>query len=180
APAPDDASSVPPGGPPMPPPPPTSAVTRATFVSTGEARWDVRLDDQAVCTTPCAVVLDRLRFITLQSQERNSTRLAVGYLPLGEVVVQAKPRAEGPFAAGVTFTALSGMGLVTGITLASVGCFTDRGGMCKAGLITGGVSAVGLYLSIDLLRRSLPSFQVGPARAAPYAGGNSVGVAGRF
>jgi hypothetical protein len=62
----------------------------------------------------------------------------------------------------------------------SVGCSTDRRGMCNAGLITGGVSAIGLYLSIDLLRRSLPRVYVGPAPAVPYAAGNTVGLAGRF
>lgn len=168
-------------GAPMPQPPqqPPPGGTRATFMSLGEARWDVRLDGNAVCTTPCTVILDPMRFVTIYSQERAPSRLAVGHLPPGDVLVQAKPRAEGAFAAGVTFTTLSGMGLVTGIALTSVGCATDRDGMCKAGLITGGASALGLYLSIDLLRRSLPRVYVSP-RAAPYVSGNTAGLAGRF
>jgi hypothetical protein len=165
---------------PTPPGPPPPGTTRVTFVSTGEARWDVRLDNNAVCTTPCAVVIDPLRFVTLYSQERSPSRLAVGYLPPGDVMVQAKPRDQGAFAAGVTFTSLTGMGLATGITLTAVGCATDHPTMCRAGLITGGASAVGLYLSIDLLLRSLPRVSVGPAQAAPYAAGNTVGLAGRF
>ena len=168
--------------PPQPPQPfpPQHAETRATFVSTGEARWDVRIDNNAVCSTPCALSIPPMRYITLHAQEGTRDRLADEDLPPGDVVVQAKPRAQGAFAAGVTFTTLSGMGLVTGITLTAVGCSTDRRGMCNAGLITGGVSAVGLYLSIDLLRRSLPRIQVGPARATPYAAASSVGLAGRF
>lgn len=162
------------------PEPSPSGTTRATFVSTGEARWDVRLDNNAVCSTPCALAIDPLRFVTLHSQERSPSHLEVGYLPPGDVLVQARPRAEGAFAAGVTFTALSGMGLATGITLTAVGCATDRSTMCKAGLITGGASAVGLYLSIDLLLRSLPRVSVGPAQAAPYTTGDTVGLAGRF
>jgi hypothetical protein len=154
--------------------------TRATFVSTGEQRWDIRVDGEAACSTPCSLVIPPLRFVALYSQERAPTRLAAGYLPPGDVLVQAKPRANGAFATGVTFTTLSGMGLVTGIVLTSVGCSTDRDGMCKAGLITGGASALGLYLSIDLLRRSLPQLYVGPAQVAPYAGGRAVGLAGRF
>ena len=162
-------------GEPLPP-----GATRATFVSTGETRWDVRIDNNAVCTTPCAVVVGPLRYVTLHAQDRASTRLAVGYLAAGDVLVQAQPRAEGAFATGVTFTALSGMGLATGITLTAVGCSTDRSTMCNAGLITGAASAVGLYLSIDLLRSALPRVHIGPAQASPYAAGNTIGLAGAF
>jgi hypothetical protein len=165
--------------PPMPPRQP-SAVTRATFMSTGEARWDVRLDNNAVCTTPCALLIDQMHFVTLASQERTQSRLAVGYLPPGDVLVRAKPRDEGAFAAGVVFTTFSAMGLATGISLTAVGYGADHPTMAKAGLITGGASAVALYLSIDLLRRSLPRVDVGPAQARPYAAGNTVGLAGTF
>ncbi|TMQ15226.1 MAG: hypothetical protein E6J90_25740 [Deltaproteobacteria bacterium] len=169
-----------PGQMPVIPEPLPPGATRATFVSTGETRWDVRIDNNAVCTTPCAVVVGPLRYVTLHSQDRASTHLAVGYLAAGDVLVQAQPRAEGAFAAGVTFTALTGMGLATGITLTAVGCSTDRSTMCNAGLITGAASAVGLYLSIDLLRTALPRVHIGPAQASPYAAGNTLGLAGRF
>jgi hypothetical protein len=169
----------PPDAQPMQPEPP-AGVTRASFVSTGAARWDVRLDNNAVCTTPCSVIVEPMRYVTLHSQERTPTHLELGYLPPGDILVQAKPRAQGAFAVGVTFTSLSGLGLATGITLTAVGCATDRSTMCKAGLITGAASAVGLYLSIDLLVRSLPHVQIGPAQASPYATGNTVGLAGRF
>jgi hypothetical protein len=159
---------------------PHQGATRATFVSTGDARWDVRINNNAVCTTPCALVIHPMHFVTLSSQERAPTELSVGYLPAGDVVVRAKPRAHGAFAAGITFTTLSGIGLATGITLTAVGYGTDRQGMLTAGLITGGLSAAGLYLSIDLLLRSRPRFDIGPAQAQPYATGNSVGLAGRF
>jgi hypothetical protein len=152
-----------------PPPAPPPQGTRATFVSTGETRFDVRIDGNAACTTPCALVIAPLHFVTLYSQERSPAKLSVGYMPPGDLIVSAQPRAQGAFAAGVTFTTLSGMGLATGITLTAVGCSTDRSGMCTAGLITGAASAVGLYLSIDLLRRSLPRVSVGPA-----------GIAGQF
>jgi hypothetical protein len=187
---PGQAPVMPPEPPPYEQPPPNArgmqgeplppGATRATFVSTGETRWDVRIDNNAVCTTPCAVVVGPLRYVTLHAQDRASTRLAVGYLAAGDVLVQAQPRAEGAFATGVTFTALSGMGLATGITLTAVGCSTDRSTMCSAGLITGAASAVGLYLSIDLLRRALPRVHVGQVQASPYAASNTVGLVGRF
>ena len=170
-------SQPPPDGQPVQPQP---GQTRATFVSTGEARWDVRVNNDAVCSTPCALLIHPMHFVTMHSQENAPTRLAVGYLPPGDVVVRAKPRAQGPFAAGVTFTALSGMGLATGITLTAVGCATDRRSMCTAGLITGGVSAAALYLSIDLILRSRPRIDIGPAQAQPYATPTGVGLAGRF
>lgn len=164
----------------MPREPLPPGATRATFVSTGETRWDVRIDNNAVCTTPCALVVGPLRYVTLHSQDRASTHLAVGYLAAGDVFVQAQPRAEGAFAAGVTFTTLTGMGLATGITLTAVGCSTDRSTMCNAGLITGAASAVGLYLSIDLLRSALPRVHVGPVQASPYAATDTVGLVGQF
>ena len=152
--------------------------THATFMSTGETRWDVRVDGNAVCTTPCSLYIEPLRFITMHSQDRNPTKLQVGALPQGPVLVRAQPRAEGAFGAGVTFTTLSGLGLATGITLTAVGCSTDREGMCNAGLITGAASAVGLYLSIKLLRSALPRLHV--ERTQPYATGNTVGVIRNF
>jgi len=189
---PDPYASAPPADPYAPPAPapylqpgvqpvplPASA-TRATFVSTGETRWDVRIDGNAACTTPCSLMVDPLRFVTLHSQDRAPTRLAVGYMPQGDVLVQATPRAHGAFAAGVTFTTLTGMGLATGITLTAVGCSTDRQTMCNAGLITGAASAVGLYLSIKLIQRAMPRVHVGPAVAQPYAAGNTAGFAGTF
>ena len=177
---PELAPYPPPAASPMPPEPLPPGATRAMFVSTGEMRWDVRIDGNAVCTTPCAVVVAPMHFVTLHSQDRAPAHLAVGYLAPGDVLVQAQPRAEGAFAAGVTFTSLTGLGLATGITLTAVGCSTDRSTMCNAGLITGAASALGLYLSIDLLRSSLPRVHIGPAQASPYAAGNTVGLAGRF
>lgn len=168
---------------PSPMPATTSAgvppnMTRATFVSTGETRWDVRVDGNAACTTPCALFVEPMRYVTLHSQDRTPTKLTVGVMPQGDVLVRAKPRANGAFAAGVTFTTLSGMGLATGITLTAVGYGTDREAMARAGLITAVPSAIGLYLSIGLIRRSLPRVRV--ERAQPYVTGNTVGVIGRF
>src|SRR5262245_26627019 len=107
---------------PMQPQPMPPQATRATFVSTGETRFDVRVDGNAACTTPCALVIAPLRYVTLYSQERSPSKLSVGYMPPGDVLVSAKPRATGAFATGVTFTTLAGMGVATGISLTAVGC----------------------------------------------------------
>jgi len=165
---------------PSPTPQPAPGGSRTTFVSSGETRWDVRLDDNAVCTTPCSIYVEPGRFVTLHTQERHPSKLAVGYIPPGDFVVTARPRAQGMFATGVTFTALGGMAAVTGITLTAVGCSTDRSGMCKAGLITGVAGLLVTAGSIKLIKASLPTASIGPARAQPYATGNQVGLAGTF
>ena len=166
---------------PYQPPAPIQAnpnATHATFMSTGETRWDVRVDGNAVCSTPCSLYIEPLRFVTMHSQDNQPTKLSVGYMPQGDVLVRAQPRATGAFAAGVTFTTFAGMGVVTGITLTAVGCSTDRDGMCNAGLITGVASGVALYLSIGLIRSSMPRVRVD--RTQPYTTGNTVGVLHRF
>lgn len=158
--------------------PAASAPTRATFVSTSEQAWDVWIDKQPACATPCTIGVMPLQFVALRTQERNPIRLDVGYLPAGELMVSAKPLSNGMYATGIVFTSLSGMALATGITLTAVGCATDRDGMCTAGLITGGVGAIGLYGSIYLMRRALPTWNVGPAR--PYVAGTQAGLTGTF
>jgi hypothetical protein len=149
-------------------------------VSSSETRWDVRLDNDAVCSTPCSIYVEPGRFVTLHTQERHPSKVSVGYIPPGDFVVTAKPRAQGTFATGVTFTALGGMAAVTGITLTAVGCSTDRSGMCKAGIITGVAGLLVTAGSIRLIQSSLPTATIGPARAQPYATGNQVGLAGTF
>ena len=145
----------------------------AIFASTSALRWDVIIDQNVACVTPCALWVPPLEFVTLRIEGRRSQELEVGYLPPGELMVQAEPRKEGEFAAGVTFTALSGMAVVTGITLTAVGCATKNGTMCNAGLITGGAGLLGLVPSIWLINDGLPRAHVSPANP-------TVGVAGRF
>lgn len=176
---------------PMPPPHPGYAEpsaprepiaggTRTTFVSTTETRWDVRIDQNAVCTTPCSLYVEPGRFITMHTQHRHPQKVSVGYLPPGDFVVNAKPRSEGAFATGITFTTLSGAAVITGITLTAVGCNTDNGAMCKAGVITGVAGGLGLITFIPMIKRSLPKAMVGPATGQPYVNGQTAGIAGTF
>ncbi len=158
--------------------PQAAAPTRATFVSTGEDAWDIWIDRQPACATPCSIGVMPMQFVVLRSQERNPIRLDVGYLPQGDLMVTAKPLSNGLYAGGIVMTTFAGMGLATGITLTAVGCSTDHPTMCKAGLITAVPSAVGLYLGIYWMRKALPRVSVG--RAQPYVAGNQVGLAGTF
>jgi hypothetical protein len=157
-------------------PPPGSS--HATFISTTAVGWDVTLDDQLVCATPCSVWVPPLHFVALHSHEADPVRLDVGYMPAGDVLVRAKPLSSGAYAAGITFVTLSSMGLVTGVTLTAVGCATNNDGMCKGGIITGVAGALGLYGSILLMRHALPKAHIGPA--TPYVSGTQVGLAGQF
>lgn len=156
--------------------PEPSGATQATFVSTTSEGWDVLLDREPACTTPCSLYVPPMRYVTLRSRDR--VLLDVGYLPHGSVVVRGKPLSNGAYAGGIIGTTFSGMGLVTGVTLAAVGWGTDHDGMRLAGLITGGVSAVGLYLSIKLMQSAVPKAEVLPG--TPYVDGNTVGLAGTF
>lgn len=166
--------NAPPAAPVPQGPPPGS--TQATFVSTSSDGWEVLLDRQPACATPCSMYVPPMRYVTLRSRSR--VLLDIGYLPQGSVVVRGRPLSEGAYAGGIVGTTFAGMGLVTGITLTAVGCATDRDRMCTAGLITGGVSAVGLYLSIKLMQSAVPKAEVLPG--APYVAGNTVGLAGSF
>lgn len=170
-------AAAPPEQPPQPAQPPPGS-TQATFISTTHRSWEVLIDRQPACATPCSIYVPPMRFVTLRSFERRPVLLDVGYLPQGSVVVEGTPLRQGAYAAGITFTALSGMALVTGISLTAVGCSTDRDGMCTAGLITGGAGALGLYLSIQLMRSAVPTARVLPGQ--PYIAGNTVGLAGSF
>lgn len=160
------------------PQPQAIAPTRATFVSTGEDKWDVWIDQQPACATPCTLGVMPLQFVVLRTQERNPIRLDVGYLPAGDLMVTAKPMSSGLYAGGIVMTTFAGMGLATGVTLSAVGCFSDHTTMCKAGIITAVPSAVGLYLGIYWMRKALPKASVGAA--TPYVAGNQVGLAGTF
>ncbi len=171
---PDAAATQP--APAAPPAGPPAGATAATFTSTSSEPWQVLIDRQPACETPCSIYVPPMKFVTLRSRDR--VLLEVGTLPPSPVVVRGKHLSDGAYAGGIVGTTFSGMGLVTGITLTAVGCATDHSGLCTAGLITGGVSAVGLYLSIRLMQSAVPKAEILPAR--PYVAGNSVGLAGTF
>src|SRR5687767_12041432 len=66
----------------------TPAPTRATFVSTTSEPWDVLVDHQPVCSTPCSGPLFPFQFVVLQSQDARPVLVEVGRLPPGDLVVQ--------------------------------------------------------------------------------------------
>ena len=135
-----------------------TAPTRATFISTSDAAWDVWVDRNAICATPCTLPL-ATNYVTVKTQERNPIRLNVGYLPPGDVTVKIHPFREGMYAGGIVATSFAGMSLATGITLTAVGYGVASPGMKTAGFITGIAGALGLYGGIHLMRKALPYWE---------------------
>jgi hypothetical protein len=164
-----EAPAAAPGGP---------APTRATFISTSSQQWEVVVDDQAMCGTPCSGPLFPLQFVVLRSQEARPVLLEVGRLPPGDLIVSGKPLQEGKYAGGIVATTFGGMAIAVGITLTAVGLAKDRGGMTTAGLITGAAGALTLPGGIYLMMTALPSARVD--RAAPGLSGTAAGIAGTF
>jgi hypothetical protein len=141
-------------------------------------RWDVYINDQATCTTPCVAWVDPSRPVELRTREDRPDKLGVQRLETGQgpLQVQAKPSSQGQFVTGLTFTALGGMAVITGTALAGLGCsLDDHRGMCTAGLITLPIGAVVTAGSIFLMLDSGPEAQV-----VPIFGANSFGFQGRF
>jgi hypothetical protein len=89
--------------------------------------------------------------------------------------LRAEPTSRGELVTGITFTTFSGMAVLTGVTLGSLGCLGGHSdGMCTGGLITLGVGGVALAGSIWLILDAQPRADVMPedggmmlARARP-------------
>lgn len=175
---------------PMPPPdaagypiPEPAPGVETSFVSSTSMPWEVMVDQQSACWTPCQLALDGPHWITLRSRDRRPIRLEVGEMGRAPAAVTAHDIQTGKYATGITFTALGGMAVVTGITLTAVGCSTDRSGMCTAGLISGGAGAAVTLGGIWLMRSALPRFHVQALERrglSLYTTGQGGGVAGRF
>jgi hypothetical protein len=156
--------------------------------------WDVYNGEDRVCTTPCTQWLDPLRPLYLESRDADRDRLwlsslAPGALESRNALLVATGTHEGKQVNGIVFTSLGGMGVIVGISLTAIGCTDpDLGGMCTAGLITGGVSLPLTGLAILLILDSLPKAEVipvlkpQPGRAQlPFTIGLSpTGIAGTF
>jgi hypothetical protein len=128
---------------------------RVDFVSLHDnVRWDVIINDDATCTTPCAGWIDPSRPVALRSREEAPQKLAVSRLVTGAgpLQVSARPKQLGKFSGGVVATAFGGIGIATGVTLLAVGTGTDRDGMALAGTITLPIGAAltvgGIYLMV--------------------------------
>lgn len=157
---------------------------KVDFVSGNPAsRWDVYADDQVICTTPCARFVHPARPLMLRTRDdgwmASPDKVHVASLvdagAGAQLQLRAQPTARGELATGITFTTFSGMAVITGITLSSLGCIAGRSdGMCTGGLISLGAGGLALAGSIWLILDSLPHAEIRPedgsvmlARARP-------------
>lgn len=152
-----------PGRSPPPGPPGTVAVD---FESASEdVRWDLYVDDQATCTTPCSRWVDPTRPVVMRTRDFYPSSLRIGQLDhdAGPLQVTAAPTSMGELLTGLTFTTLGGLALISGISLTGVGCSSDRReSLCTPGLITMGVGAAVTVGSILLMLDARSRFTVRP------------------
>ncbi|HUJ57380.1 MAG TPA: hypothetical protein VLX92_02775 [Kofleriaceae bacterium] len=150
--------------------------TEATFRSADDTVWEVSIDHRTACETPCALNLLPLQRVVMRARDDGAARLDVGFLDPGRVAITAENTHRARFAVGVSLTAVSSMGVATGIALTSVGWALGKDGMRTAGLITGGSSAAVLATGIVLTVTARAKLR----SATPYLAPGGVGVAGRF
>jgi len=149
---------------------------KVDFVSAdANSRWDVYADDVVICTTPCERSVSAERPVMLRardesfggSPDRVSVLNLLDHSGEGRLQLQAHHTARGELATGLTFTALAGMGVLTGVTLTGVGYGLGESGMGKAGLITMAVSIPATLGSIWLILDSRARAEVVPNDGGP-------------
>jgi len=149
---------------------------KVDFVSAdANSRWDVYADDVVICTTPCERYVSTERPVMLRardesfggSPDRVSVLNLLDHSGEGRLQLQAHHTARGELATGLTFTALAGMGVLTGVTLTGVGYGLGESGMGKAGLITMAVSIPATLGSIWLILDSRARAEVVPNDGGP-------------
>ena len=159
---------------------------KVDFESASESvRWDVYVDDEATCTTPCDRWVDPNRPVALRTREDHPSKLRIHGLEGadGPLQVTAYPTSRGKLSTGITFTSLGGLSLITGITLAAVGCGGQNDGMCLAGVINIGAGGLVTLGAIWLMLDALPRYRVAPLFNAGSLRSVQVGpgfVAGKF
>ena len=129
-------------------------------------RWDVYVDDEVACTTPCVRWVAPNRPLLLRTRDDGlfSGPDKLRLVGLGAraaeapLQLQAHGTQTGKLATGITFTTFGGTAIMTGIALTALGCSRDEAGMCTAGQITLGagalVTAGAIWLILDALPRA--------------------------
>jgi hypothetical protein len=145
---------------------------KVDFISAhAQGRWDVYIDDEVACSTPCTRWVNPSRPIFLQSRAGPfpySAREEIQVPDLGEYVgagplrLRAHGTAHGAQVTGITLAGLGGMGVMTGITLSAVGCSVGREEMCRGSLITLGVGSLVTAGAIWLILEAAPRANILP------------------
>lgn len=155
--------------------------------------WEVYAGGEMICTTPCLRMLPAGQPFLLESQYEETVfvpDLSAEAKRSRRTMLIADGVNRGKHVNGIVFTTFGGMGVVTGITLAAVGCsdLERRPGTCTAGLITGGVSIPVTAFALWLLLDGLPKAHALPVEILPAQTGQPPvslsltpnGIAGTF
>jgi hypothetical protein len=129
--------------------------------------WNVYSGGNVVCTTPCTQWFRARESLLLESNDGDRLHVrgfGVQALQSRRAMLVAEGSCSGKYVNGIVFTTFGGMGLVTAITLAAVGCsdLEERRGMCNAGLITGGISLPVTAFALWMLLDSHPKAHILP------------------
>jgi hypothetical protein len=156
------------------------------FVSaSANARWDVYIDDQVVCTTPCSRWVAPTRPLLLRAREDGflmaPDKITLPSLDVsgaaGAIQLQALPTSRGELLTGITLTSFGGLGVLTGLTLTPLGCFgSEHDGFCTGGLVSLGVGGLITAGAIWLMLDALPRAQITPTLRAEGAPSGSARV----
>jgi hypothetical protein len=153
---------------------------RVDFISAhAQGRWDVYIDDEVACSTPCSRWVNPSRPIFLQSRRGPfpySAREEIQvpdlgrYAAAGPLQLRAHPTSTGAQVTGITVSALGGMAMMTGLTLSAVSCPTGREELCRGSLLTLGAGTLVTAGAVWLLLEAAPR-----ARILPVFGTTTVG-----
>lgn len=152
---------------------------KADFLSArANSRWDVYIDDQVACTTPCSKWVDPHRPVLLRTRDDGAFFMRPDKVQVdglitptasGAVQLRAHPTAWGELATGIVFTTLGGTTMLAGTALTGAGCGGWGSGMCTAGLISLGIGAAVTAGAIWLILDAQPHPTITPIERAGAA-----------
>lgn len=158
---------------------------RVDFISAhANGRWDVYIDDEVACSTPCSRWVDPSRpvFLRARSGRPFAPPDEIQVPDLGEqaaggpLQLRAHATSTGELVTGLTFSGLGGMALMTGITLGSVGCASGRSELCQGALISLGAGALVTAGAVWLILDSAPRASILPVLEGSFGPGGGTRV----
>jgi len=136
-----------------------------------QQEWEVVVGDRPLCKTPCERWVDPAMPYTLKYDPGFFQRNEYIEVPdlrqhaaSERLLVRAEPRNTGEFLGGIMLTTFGGIGVLTGTTLAAVGCGKTPG-LCTAGLVTLPLGLLALAPGIWMIVDSKGVVHVTPAQA---------------
>ena len=151
-------------------------------------KWEVMVGDRTLCTTPCEKWVDPAMPFSFKHDPGFWQRNSIIDVPdlrerakTDRVEVKAEPTNTAQLVGGILVTTFSGIAVVTGTVLTSVGCPNpEGGGTCAAGLITLPIGLAGLVPGIWMISASSPTVEVRPWSPTPLPTARGPSLYGTF